>query len=195
MSQILLWIRPLIVPIYMTTDMLKDKKRVLEIGCADAFASQIVRRDVGHLTGLDFDPVFLEDAASHLDPAWPIELVHHDMLEGPPPCEEPYDAIFSCDVFEHIAPENERVFMINALSVLKENGALIFGMPSLEAQAYAAPHNKTAHVNCKSGEAFREFMCEYFDNVFLFSMNDEVVHTGFSPMAHYLFVLCCGRKP
>jgi hypothetical protein len=24
----------------------------------------------------------------------------------------------------------------------------------------------------------------------MFSMNDEVVHTGFSPMAHYLFALC-----
>jgi hypothetical protein len=27
----------------------------------------------------------------------------------------------------------------------------------------------------------------------MFSMNDEVVHTGFHPMAHYLFALCCTR--
>jgi len=25
-------------------------------------------------------------------------------------------------------------------------------------------------------------------------MNDEVVHTGYYPMAHYLFALCVGRK-
>ena len=25
-------------------------------------------------------------------------------------------------------------------------------------------------------------------------MNDEVVHTGFYPMAHYLFALCAGKK-
>jgi len=25
-------------------------------------------------------------------------------------------------------------------------------------------------------------------------MNDEVVHTGFAPMAHYVMVLCCGKK-
>ena len=37
-------------------------------------------------------------------------------------------------------------------------------------------------------------MLKYFENVFLFSMNDEVVHTGFSPMAHYLFVICCQKK-
>jgi hypothetical protein len=25
-------------------------------------------------------------------------------------------------------------------------------------------------------------------------MNDETVHTGFYPMAHYLIALCCGKK-
>ncbi len=34
----------------------------------------------------------------------------------------------------------------------------------------------------------------YFENVFLFSMNDEVVHTGYYPMAHYLFAVCCQKK-
>ena len=34
-------------------------------------------------------------------------------------------------------------------------------------------------------------MTHHFRNVFIFSMNDEVVHTGFYPMAHYLFALCC----
>ena len=35
---------------------------------------------------------------------------------------------------------------------------------------------------------------KYFKNVFLFSMNDEVVHTGFSKMAHYLICLCVGAR-
>ena len=34
----------------------------------------------------------------------------------------------------------------------------------------------------------------FFKHVFLFSMNDEVVHTGFEKMAHYLFVVCCAKK-
>lgn len=174
--------------------MLVGKQRVLEIGCADGFASQIVRREVGHLTGLDFDPVFVEHAAEHSDPEWPIEFVQHDMLTGPVPISEKFDAIYSCDVFEHIAPEREHDFLKNALSALTNTGVLILGMPSLESQPYAAPHNKIAHVNCKSGESFRELMNSYFENVFVFSMNDEVIHTGFLPMAQYLFVLCCGQK-
>src|SRR5438045_4123498 len=70
--------------------MLAGKRRVLEVGCADAFGTRLVQQEVGAVTGRDVDPVF-------------------------------------------------------------ENG-------------------------------------------FLFSMNDEVVHTGFHPMAHYLFALCAGRK-
>jgi hypothetical protein len=35
---------------------------------------------------------------------------------------------------------------------------------------------------------------QYFSRVFVFSMNDEVVHTGFYPMAQYLFVMCTAPK-
>ena len=37
-------------------------------------------------------------------------------------------------------------------------------------------------------------MQRYFHDVFMFSMNDEVVHTGFHAMAHYLFALCVARR-
>ena len=54
--------------------------------------------------------------------------------------------------------------------------------------------SKAGHVNCKTGADFKGFMTGYFHHVFLFSMNDEVVHTGFDKMAHYLFCVCCGVK-
>jgi hypothetical protein len=28
----------------------------------------------------------------------------------------------------------------------------------------------------------------------MFSMNDEVVHTGYAAMSHYNLALCCGKK-
>ena len=34
-------------------------------------------------------------------------------------------------------------------------------------------------------------MREHFDHVFMFGANDEVVHTGFLPMAHYLLAVGC----
>ncbi len=48
------------------------------------------------------------------------------------------------------------------------------------------PQSKEGHINCKSGNDLKRF----FHNVFLFSMNDEMVHTGFSPMAQYLLAVC-----
>ena len=40
----------------------------------------------------------------------------------------------------------------------------------------------------------RTLVSHFFHNVFLFSMNDEVVHTGFTPMAHYLLAIGSDRK-
>ena len=75
-----------------------------------------------------------------------------------------------------------------------ENGLLMIGTPSLESQAYASPPSKAGHVNCKTGTELKALLEKYFEHVFMFSMNDEVVHTGFSPMAHYLFALCTAPK-
>jgi hypothetical protein len=40
----------------------------------------------------------------------------------------------------------------------------------------------------------KKTMQQFFHNVFMFSMNDEVVHTGYHPMAHYLLAVCAHRK-
>jgi hypothetical protein len=77
---------------------------------------------------------------------------------------------------------------------LTPSGCAIFGMPSKESQIYASETSKIGHVNCQSGEELRENLKKYFTNVFIFSMSDEVVHTGFTPMAHYLLALCTNPK-
>ena len=172
--------------------MLAGYERVLEVGCADAFATRIVQQAVGHITAVDFDPVFIEDAQQRSNPHWPMSLAVHDMLAGPVDGE--FDAVYSLDVLEHIEPHKERTFIQNMIAPLRSSGVAIIGMPSLESQSHASPQSKAGHVNRKTGEALRALCKEHFDHVFLFSMNDEVVHTGFSPMAHYLIVLCCGVR-
>jgi 2-polyprenyl-3-methyl-5-hydroxy-6-metoxy-1,4-benzoquinol methylase len=171
--------------------MLSGYQGVLEVGCADAFGSRLVQQTVGHLTAIDFDPIFIEDARNRRNPHWPLDLEVHDMLSGPPPGQ--YDAIFSLDVLEHIQPNQEDLFIKNMLASLRNSGVAIVGMPSLESQVYASPQSKVGHVNCKTGSSLKALFQKYFDNVFLFSMNDEIIHTGYTPMAHYLLVLCCGK--
>jgi 2-polyprenyl-3-methyl-5-hydroxy-6-metoxy-1,4-benzoquinol methylase len=172
--------------------MLEGSQEVLEIGCADAFGTRLVQQAVGHVTAIDIDPVFIEDAQKRINPHWPVDLAVHDLLSGPP--LGLYDAIYSLDVLEHINPEQEDTFISNMIKPLNPNGCVVVGMPSLESQVYASPQSKAGHVNCKTGMSLKNLLQKYFANVFLFSMNDEVVHTGYTPMAHYLLVLCCGRK-
>ena len=172
--------------------LLAGKQRVLEVGCGDAFASRIVKQEVQSLTVLDFDPIFVADIEDRADPQWPMESAVHDMLSEPYPGT--LDAIYSLDVLEHIEQSHEVRFVENIIRSLSSQGVLIVGMPSLESQAYASVQSKLGHVNCKSGKDLKALFEHYFHNVFLFSMNDEVVHTGFTPMAHYVIVLCATPK-
>ena len=105
-----------------------------------------------------------------------------------------FDAAYSLDVFEHIPPEQEDLFVGNIAKSLTADGVAIIGSPSLQSQTYASPPSKAGHVNCKDGAEYRKVMLRHFRNAFLFSMNDEVVHTGYHPMAHYLLAVCVGPK-
>lgn len=172
--------------------MLAGRKSVLEIGCADAFGTRIVQQAVGKMTATDFDPIFIADVKERMHPLWPMDAFVHDMLSGPAPGT--FDAAYALDVLEHIAPEREDDFLRNVLGSLTETGIAIMGMPSLESQSHASEQSKAGHVNCKSGEELKHTLERHFHTVFVFSMNDEVVHTGFYPMANYLLGVASHRK-
>lgn len=167
--------------------LLSGAGKVLEVGCADAFATRIVVQEVGKLTAVDFDPVFVADVKERMSARWPFECQTHDMLSGP--VADGFDGVYALDVIEHISPRDEMQFVTNMVSSLDEHGVLILGTPSLQSQAYASPPSKAGHINCKDAPALRDLLRPFFHNVFIFSMNDEVVHTGYYPMAHYLFAV------
>jgi cyclopropane fatty-acyl-phospholipid synthase-like methyltransferase len=172
--------------------MLAGRKRVLEVGCGDALGTRIVRQEVQALTATDFDPVFIEDAAGRMAPPWTFDLLVHDFRNGA--ISGSFDAIYALDVLEHISSSDERQFLSTVFVPLEANGVAIIGMPSLESQSFASKQSREGHVNCKTGIDLRSLMEEFFHNVFIFSMNDEVVHTGFYKMAHYLLALCCTKR-
>jgi 2-polyprenyl-3-methyl-5-hydroxy-6-metoxy-1,4-benzoquinol methylase len=172
--------------------MLTGKNRVAEIGCGDGFGARIVKQEVGQLTITDYDSYFIKRFEDIVSEEYPISAVEHNILEGP--LGQKFDAIYSLDVLEHIPINHEDVFVKNIINSLGSNGIVILGMPSIESQTYASPASKEGHINCKTGKDLKLFLEKYFHNVLLFSMNDEVVHTGFEKMAHYLFVICCGVR-
>jgi len=172
--------------------MLSGMNRVLEVGCGDGWPIPIVLQEVKQVHGIDIDPVFIADMKERVDPRWPYTFGVHDMLSAP--LEPAFDAAYSLDVLEHISKENERRFLKNIVASLTDKGVAVIGMPSLQSQQYASPGSKIGHVNCKDAPELKRLLLDYFDHVFIFSMNDEVVHTGYHPMAQYLIALCTGVR-
>ncbi len=171
---------------------LSGRKNVLEVGCGDAFHSRLVHQEVGHLTVTDHDPLFIEDIERRSPLRWRPKAFVHNMLEGPTPIT--YDAIYLLDVLEHIEPEREQVFLSNILASLEDGATLIIGMPSIQSQKYASEISRKGHVNCKSGEQLRLLLDPFSYQVSVFSMNDEVAHTGYFPMSQYLIAVVCVNK-
>lgn len=160
---------------------------VLEVGCSDGFGARVVRQHVTSMDACDIDPKAIGEAQRNMSPQWPIGFHLHE--PGKPLCaHRAYRGVFALDVIEHIQPgDDEERF----LREMRDAAAVaIIGTPSLESQVYASKLSKLGHVNCRSGEDLKSRLSKLWRNVFLFSMNDEVVHTGFTPMAHYLMALC-----
>ncbi len=173
--------------------MLTGSSHVLEVGCADGFGTRIVQQEVGKVTATDFDSVFVEDVKRRMEPGrWAFEVVTHDMLAMPFPGA--FDGAYALDVIEHITAADEDRFVRNITASLDAHGVLILGSPSIQSQVHASAASKAGHVNCKDGPSLRALLLRHFNNAFVFSMNDEVVHTGFHPMAQYLMAVACGKK-
>lgn len=105
-----------------------------------------------------------------------------------------FDGVVSFDVLEHIYPENEDNFMKTVLMNLKDTGTFVVGTPSLETQQYSKGYVANAHVNVYRGEDFYKMLKRYFYNVYLFTQNDEIIHTGHLRMANYLIAVCSYSK-
>ena len=173
--------------------MLKGLDSVLEVGCQEGLGTQLVAHEVSKVVAVDYYRPHIEACENgSISKIKNIEFFPHDIIQSR--VDGAFDAAYALDVLEHIDPEQENLFMENIKASLIESGSLIIGIPSLESQAYASPLSKKSHINCKTGEDLRSFCKNHFKNVFMFGMNDEVLHTGFMPMSHYLFALCVGPK-
>lgn len=172
--------------------MLAGRDRILEIGCADAFGTRLVAAEARiAVTGIDLDGGMIHSGKQQ---AWAegefprIDLHQHNILtDGPVPG---HDAAYAIDVLEHIPPADEQTFVTAAAHSITPDGTFIVGTPSAESQAYASAPSKEGHINCKTQAQLRELCGKHFKTVFLFGQNDEVVHTGFGPMCHYLWAVC-----
>jgi 2-polyprenyl-3-methyl-5-hydroxy-6-metoxy-1,4-benzoquinol methylase len=175
--------------------MLSSKKnaRVLEMGCGEGVGSLILAEDGHSIVGVDFDEGQIAYAKKHLEnhSKFDISFLHGDLLDmnlGK------FDAVVNLDVIEHIPTEEEEIFVKTMSDHMKDDGFCLVGTPNISAHKYASEMSKRGHINLYDAERLQNLLLKFFKNAFIFGMNDEVVHTGFQPMCHYLMVLACGKK-
>lgn len=173
--------------------MLEGKKKVLEVGCGDAFGLPIVAQSVGTLYAIDWEEKFIEDNSHRLSFIKNTKFIQHDInidsLEG-----IKVNAVYNIDFIEHL--ENEDIVMKNIIASYekKEEAIMIIGTPNSTAAQYTSWMNVNLHINLKSYDSLKELLNRYFYNVLMFGMNDEVIHTGYAPMCHYLWGIGIGLR-
>lgn len=173
--------------------MLKGKDKVLEIGSGDGIGLPLIAQEVGYVYCIDWDERLVEGIKRRLlKYIKNAEVKHLDINNEK--INLKVDAAFSIDFLEHVNPDKEKQVLENIVECLPKSGVLITGMPSKSSQQYATPRSKVQHINLKTSEELRELMSKYFENVFMFGMNDEVLHTGYGPMCHYIWSVACGKK-
>lgn len=172
--------------------VLEGKQKVLEIGCGDGVGLPIVAQAVGRVYATDWDAAIIEENKQRASFLTNCTFSQFNIVERPFP--ETVDAVYLLDVIEHVEPSEEPRVMEHVAKSLSHAGICLVGTPNKEASRFASPQSEAGHINLKNHKELRALMERYFTNVFLFSMNDEVVHTGFYPMAHYLIAMGVGLR-
>lgn len=170
--------------------MLSNKKNILEFGCSEGIGAPILAENVLSYTGIDLDVDAIKYAKINFNSS-KYNFIQKDFLGKK---FGKYEAIVSLDVIEHIYKEKEKLYFDTIFENILENGVCIIGTPNITSSNYASKASQIGHVNLYSQERLVKVMKKYFHQVFPFGMNDEILHTGFAQMAHYLICIGCHKK-
>tara|TARA_R110002072_G_scaffold51608_1_gene138374 strand:- start:4316 stop:5614 length:1299 start_codon:yes stop_codon:yes gene_type:complete len=176
---------------YGFASSLLGKGRVLDIGCGEGLGTWLLAAECGYAKGVDFDEPAIEAAKLN----WPdprVEFLCGDAHELPK--TERYDAVVNFDVIEHIDPESADDFLAALRDMLTTDGMVVIGTPNITSKQYASAVTNAGHINLYSGARMEAALSRLFRYVMVFSANDELIHTGFHPMAHYIIGVGCGPK-
>jgi 2-polyprenyl-3-methyl-5-hydroxy-6-metoxy-1,4-benzoquinol methylase len=166
--------------------MLRKTDRVLEIGSSSGLGSIFLSQHCQYVKGLEIKQTELDEARL-VNRRKNVVFENADFFTFP--IGEPYDAVVALDVIEHMPVEIGQKLVTTASKHLRPDGMLIIGTPSLYSYEYQSPLSKASHVKCYDLPELVDLFTLDFGRTLSFSMNDEMVHTGYHKMAWYYFVL------
>lgn len=180
--------------------MLKRCHSIVDVGCGDGMGTITYLADTRatRVLGVDFDERLIAHATDALHPAFSralpkkasclefscVDILNDDITFGI------FEGLSSLDVIEHIEEKLEANFISRLADLLVDKGVAVIGTPNHAARIFASKESEVGHINNYDAPRLQKSLEERFGRVFMFSMNDEVVHTGFDKMAHYLIAVC-----
>ena len=167
--------------------------KVIEVGCGDAFGTPVVAQHVKQVLAIEPDGRHIAGNKKRLGKVKNIEF-RQGTIQDLKLAKNSFDGAYSIDVIEHLDEHLNDPFVASQAEILKSNGVCIIGTPNITANEYASERSRVQHINLHSQKSLKALMEKYFQRVFMFGMNDEVLHTGYSPMCHYIFGMGVGQK-
>ena len=176
-----------------TAKMFDGFDSAIEVGCGDAFGTPIMAQHVKHLRAIEPEARLIKTNKKRLGAIQNIEFKCGSIQSLRLP-KGKFDGAYSLDVIEHLDPYLNDPFVKSQAKILKEDGVCIVGTPNITASDYASEGSRVQHINLHSQKTLNALMSKYFKRVFMFGMNDEVLHTGYAPMCHYIFGMGVGVR-
>jgi len=171
---------------------LRPSDEVLEIGCGSGLGAIFLAQHACHVTGLDLKEYEIEEAA-RLNRRDNLTFEVADFFTWS--TDKKYNVIVLLDVIEHLDPDRGRQMIEHTTRFLKPEGFLALGTPSRYSYEYQSAFSQAAHICLYDQTELLNLVESYYNRALAFSMNDELVHTGFAKLAWYYFVLAFGPRP
>ncbi|MEM8494977.1 MAG: class I SAM-dependent methyltransferase [Planctomycetota bacterium] len=169
-------------------------RSILELGCSEGLGTMVLAEFASRYHGVDLDA----DAVATAQANWSTEKRTFETCDflngenGQPRAFNAgsaggrFDGVVSLDVIEHIATEAEPRYWQAVTANLTDDGVAVIGTPNQTSETYASPLSKAGHINLFTFDRMRDTLHRHFESVLLFGLNDEIVHTGYAPMCHYV---------
>lgn len=166
--------------------LMKPTDCVLEIGSGSGLGSIFMSQHCAHVTGLEVKATEIAEART-MNRRKNVEFVCGDLFDAP--IDQRYDMVVALDVIEHMPIEQGRKLVEAMCRRLKPTGMLVIGTPSIYSYPYQRALSQASHVKCYDQRELVELIDQFCGRTLPFSMNDELVHTGYAKMSWYYFVL------
>jgi hypothetical protein len=200
--------------------MLGVRHDVAEYGCANPAGTRLVLQQSKRMTLFDPRPLAIGDLQRRFQGNGRFEAQLHDILSRPLPRQA--DSIYCVDFMQYISRDDENDFVRNLRdSLSRDFDFALIGCPSYgggdspsaqhthgaDTPHAIAPQSSRQDLPCRSrsvltearvyrrtGAELKALMERFFQNVFMFTMVDDLAMPGIRPNAQHIFALGCGKK-